>query len=277
MQNPKVAIDTNVIVAASIIANVREQNIPIKHQYYDQSRRLFSVFRKRQQDKLGIIVPRVKSEAFLVLSRAVKDVFIGNNKMNISLRRIFFEKAVAIINSCDYKMRALLASVIHVRLPEHEVQRNLKKVDSMAKYIKHTLYPQYNQKYKRLQQTKDRAKPTDTAPNWKDEQKDEAFYAHYSQVELEFKQIERFMRKYPNAPDQRVLAEVITAKDNFCKQQNYSFLLASCDSGFFSPYVWRGAESDLVTKEIQTRFNIVCHYPDRIYTLIGGHHTENPN
>ena len=52
--NPKIVIDTNVIVAASILEKVEETGIQVKHYFYDQSRQLFSIFQKRPDEKLEL-------------------------------------------------------------------------------------------------------------------------------------------------------------------------------------------------------------------------------
>ena len=85
----------------------------------------------------------------------------------------------------------------------------------------------------------------------------------------ESKQLERFMRKYPNTPDQMILAEVITFKKSLAGDNTY-VLIASSDSGFFSPYYYYDGKSNIVTEEIYNRFGIRCDHPMEVFCMAGG-------
>ena len=103
-------------------------------------------------------------------------------------------------------------------------------------------------------------------PKWKQEQKAEVISAHRSQIAIESRQLEKFVRKYPNPGDQNILAETITIKgDYYHSGEDYKFYIASCDSGFFSPMIWHNSRSNLVTKEIEERFEISCNLPKVIF------------
>ena len=78
MSDVKVIPDTNVLVAASIMENMDELGVVVKHQFYDQSVQLFSLFHPPQSVE-GYAMPQVKTECFRVLSRAVRDVFVPNS------------------------------------------------------------------------------------------------------------------------------------------------------------------------------------------------------
>lgn len=278
MQSQKVIVDTNVIVAASIIENISGLDVPVKHEFYDQSIRLFSIFKKQPQERIGIAVPTVKREAFKVLTRAVKSVFLNGISNDRRVKQHFYDAAVAIINSSESKMRDLFVRLIAERPPEWQIQRNLQIVNRMSNDISNTWNKQYKQKYQRIRQSQKRAKPITTEKYWKDEQKEEVFYTHTEQVHVESIQIERFMKKFPNPMDSRILAETISVKEKYCKMnEDYVFFIASCDTGFFSPYIAaNGAKSDKVTKEIHNRFKITCDHPQEIYGFIGGYTLESP-
>ena len=267
MKNPKIVIDTNVIVAASILENISELGVQIKHHFYDQSRQLFSIFSKRPNEKIGIAVPTVKHEAFLVLSKAVKRTFLDSlYDKNIQSKKVFFDNAVGLVNSSDHKMRYLFSLLLHKTPKERYLRISNKKVKEMSMYIRDLWNYKYNRRYKKEKQAKERAKPIFTEPKWKEEQKKEVLDAYREQVRIEAIQIEKFMRKYPNPGDQRILAETITIKDDyFYSGEDYKFYIASCDSGFFSPMIWHNPRSSLVTEEIEERFKISCNLPKVIF------------
>lgn len=144
----------------------------------------------------------------------------------------------------------------------------MKDVVSMSEELEDN-YNKYQKKQWRQQESKQRAKSITTEPKWQKEQKDIVVYAHKSQVVREFKQLERFMKKYPNSADQKILAQVITFKKSL-NDHNSSILIASKDTGFFSPYHYDGGKSDIVTEKIFSTFEIRCDHPKEIFQMAGG-------
>ena len=57
----KIIVDTNVVVAASVIENISELDIVIKHEFYDQSIQLFSLFKQDDDEVSGVLVPTVET------------------------------------------------------------------------------------------------------------------------------------------------------------------------------------------------------------------------
>ena len=104
---------------------------------------------------------------------------------------------------------------------------------------------------------------------WKGTLKAEAYRAHRLQVEREAVQVKKFMSKYPNPGDSRILAEALAIKRQIeAYGQHVNFYIASSDTGFFSPRRMKGgAKSDVVTNEISTRFGIICDFPAEIRKL----------
>ena len=101
------------------------------------------------------------------------------------------------------------------------------------------------------------------------EQKKEVSSAHDAQIVRESLQLGRFVRK-SNSRDELILAETISMMQFDEKTGgSYDFWIASCDSGFFAPYIrsYLGT-SDTVTREIENRFKIRCDYPKKIYRLL---------
>lgn len=107
MSDVKIIPDTNVIVAASIIKNMGELGI-IKHDFYDQSIQLFSLF-SYPKCADGYAMPQIKAECFGVLSRAVKDVYVPKRLSDNVAKEKFYDDAVGIISSSEHKMRELLS------------------------------------------------------------------------------------------------------------------------------------------------------------------------
>jgi len=267
MSDVKIIPDTNVIVAASIIENIYELEIVVKHHFYDQSIQLFSLFRPPQSVD-GYLIPQVKSECFGVLSRAVKDVFVPRRIFDSSVKEKFYNDAVGIISSSEHKMRHLLSRLKRAKLDYGQIQKNLRDVEEMSNDLRQLYKRKYMKKQWRRNESRTRSKPILSEPKWKKEQKDEVVYTFGGQVMREAKQLERFMRK-SNKPDERVLAQVITFKKSLSESEPH-VLIASSDTGFFSPYYYYGGKSDTVTEEIFNRFGIRCDHPRDIFKMAGG-------
>ena len=267
-RNPKIVIDTNVIVAASILENIQELNLQIKHDFYDPSIQLFSIFKKRPREQIGISIPTVRSEAFLVLSKAVKNTMIPLGNIDLRTKEILYNNAVALVNSCEHKMRYLFSLLLEKNPHKNNNQKNFEKVKDMAMYLREEWKRKYRGKLKRESEIKNRAKPITTEPKWKSEQKAEVVDAYRSQIYIESKQLERFMNKYPNLNDEWILAETLTIQEDYKNiDEYYQFYIASFDKGFFSPYIYQGVKSDTVTNEIKERFKIICDIPNVIFWI----------
>jgi len=271
MSDPKVVVDTNVLVSASILRNISELDTEIKHEFYDQSIQLFSLFRKYRSKRIGYLVPKVRTESFSVLSKAVKSVFVPSTLQDPKRKEIFYNDAVAIINASEHKMRDLMKLLFSEKLDEQKITTNLKNIKKMSAYLMNQWNQKYNRKGWRTRESKKRSKSIMKEIYWKEEQKKEVVYTHKGQIDRESRQIYRFQRKHPNWQDERILAESITLKQKLeDKTEKFNFMIASCDSGFFSPYIGLEGVSDTVTREIQQRFNIRCDYPRTVFFRAGG-------
>jgi len=267
-KNPKIIVDTNVIVAASILENVKDLNIQVKHEFYDTSIQLFSIFKKRPREQIGIAVPTVRREAFLVLSTAIKKTMISGIDTDIQTKEKLFNNAVAIVNSCEHKMRFLFSLMLQKNPQKQKIEKNFNDIKNMAMYLRDYYKRKYRNVYQKRQESKKRARPIISEPRWKPEQKDEVVYTHREQVNIEAIQLARFMKKYPNLNDEKILAETITIKNDYRTiDEDYQFYIVSFDSGFFCPKIVSAIKSDIVTKEIKDRFHIICDVPNVIYWI----------
>lgn len=265
----KILVDANVLIAASIQANIKSIGIEVKHTHYDQSIHLFSKFRKYAAERIGITTKTVRGESFHALSKAVQKVITGNLPSDLEKRKKLFNAGTAIINLCDNKMRVLVQTLLIEKTVEDDVQENLHEVQKMSEHIKLRWDTRYSSRMLRSIEAKRRTQPIMNT-KWKAQQKTTVYWAQRRQVERESLQPERFMRHYPNAQDARILAEAISIKNTIKKNSDsLKFFIASCDMGFFSPLrVQGGAKSDVVTCEIFNRFGIICDFPNEIMKII---------
>lgn len=265
MTRNKVFIDSNVVVAASIRANVKSIGITVQHQFYDQSIHLFGVFRKNASKQIGITTKTVRGESFNILSKAVNGIIFDNHPDSFSKRRQLLNSATAIVNLCYSKMQGLFSTVIMESPDDHEVQTCMQDVNNMSDHVKLRYNTRYSTSVQKTIEAKRRTEKI-MGSAWKFGLKKEVYRAHRLQVERESVQPERFMRKYPNRGDSRILAEAIVIKRGYESDGDMvNFYIASCDVGFFSPLRLKGnAVSDLVTAEIHNRFGIICDFPKEI-------------
>lgn len=122
----KIIVDTNVVVAASVIENISELDITVKHEFYDQSIQLFSLFKQDDNEVSGILVPTVKTESYRILSRAVRETFVPDSLNDPRRRALFYNDAVAIIASSEQKMRKLMKRLSEEEYDTDELNKNLR-------------------------------------------------------------------------------------------------------------------------------------------------------
>ena len=263
MPNDDVVVvpDTNVVVAASIMENAKELGV-IKHVFYPDSIQLLSLFKK---SKIGFVMPKVRTECFAILSKAVKSTYTPKKNIDVTLKMEIYDELVAIVLSSEYKMREILSRLNTVKL-------NSKNVNQIQK-CHQCPYTQnlYNNQYR---SSKLRKKTIDkygksAKGTWRSGLKNAIHYARRTQIVREGKQLERFMKKYPNSADELILAEVITFKESI-HANNLDIFIASSDVGFFVPLYICGGKSDMVTNEIYQRFGIICDHPKEIFRKAGG-------
>ena len=230
MSDPKVVVDTDVLVSASILQNISELDTEIKHEFYDQSIQLFSLFRKNHSKRIGYMVPKVRTESFSVLTKAVKSVFVPSTLKDPKRKEIFYNDTVAIINASDHKMRDLMKLLLREELDEQKISINLKNVKKMSVYLMNQWNQKYNKKGWRTHESKKRSKPIMKERYWKKEQKKEVVDTYKEQIDRESRQLYRFQRKHPNLQDERILAESITLKQKLENNtEKFNFMIASCD------------------------------------------------
>jgi len=192
---------------------------------------------------------------------------LGNQ--DVHRRKIFYDNAVGFVNASEHRMQELLGLLIPKNPDKNLVKKNHELVKDMSLYLKDEWQIKYRRRRKRIEESQQRSENIGTERYWGEEQKDEVFYTHISQVNIEARQLEKFMRKWPNHNDEKILAETLTIREDYRRiEENYQFFIASCDTGFFSPMMIKGALSNIVTAEIKDRFNIICHVPKVIQWIV---------
>lgn len=254
-----VAPDTNVVVAASIMENIGEIGT-VKHEFYDESIELFGTLQR-----IGgvYLVPSVEAESYLVLSRAVKDAYAKKIRSEKAAER--YADMYSIVASSYIKMARLTSRMKRAHVDEDAVRSNMRKVAEMSRHLEGVYRNKYSTADKRKKVAIERSGYAPRGPRWKKGIQSEVLRMYRIQVDCESAQLRRFMR-HPNTADQRILAEVITLRDSLGRGSPPA-MIASLDTGFFSPHYYRGGKSDIVTEEIRRRFRISCHRPREIIMM----------
>lgn len=265
MQDTVIIPDTNVIVSASIMQNLQKLGV-VKHVFYDESIQMFSLFMTRSDVK-GVVVPQVMTECFRVLAQSAKNTLVHETH-RLSPTTKSYEHAIGIAVSSNLRMLRLLRRLSLAEIDDDEFLKNLRRVVDMSTDLKRIYEKTYKTRESRINEAKDRAKSTATEPAWSKEQKNEVISTYKMQVKCEARQLARFVGKYPNKSDQKILAQAITYKDSLLNTGE--IFIASLDMGFFSPHRRGVTVSDIVTKRIFREFKITCDLPRRVFEIVHG-------
>ena len=253
-----ILLDTNVFIAACIYIQVKDYKIKIRHKFYDQSIKLLSLIKKHDH-VTGMTTKTVKGETFAVFNKALENV-IHDNTFE---RKTLYDNRVAITNKCYKKIQEFFTYVDIKNLNDDDVKCALEDVKKMADELICLYKRNYEAPLTRNIAAKRRTHSIQGA-RWKWGLKVESYNAHMRQIELERLQMKKFALKHPNINDMRILSESIIIK-KIMDENN--FLIASCDTGFFSPIRTRkGSISNIVTKKIYDTFNIDCDVPNQVIT-----------
>ena len=266
MQHAVIIPDTNVIVSASIMQHLDDIG-SIKHMFYDESIQMFSLFVTRS-DIRGVLVPTVARECFKVLMKSVRGTLVSRKWHGIPATKMY-KITIEIVTSSEIKMSKLMSRLNSVDIDDADLSNNLQRVCNMSKVLKNIYETTYAKHTWRDREATNRTKLIGSEPKWLKAQKREVFNAHRTQIITEARQLKRFVAGYPHKSDQEILAQAATYKDSLPSNKAW-ILIASLDTGFFSPHRRRGTTSDIVTKRIFLEFKIKCDLPRRIFELASG-------
>lgn len=199
-----------------------------------------------------------------MIAEAVVSTYVSEDLGNAELRKTFYDEAASIIMSSEHRMEELLSRLTSVDLDEEDVSDSLAKVVEMSKDLRNM----HREKHKSSTWQRQKTESVMAGSKLGNERGEDIRVRHDQTIEAA-KQLERFMKKYPNMADQQILAEVIAFKRTLA-EDNPCVLIASLDSGFFSPHYYHGGKSDTVTEEIYRRFGIRCDHPGAIFRMAGG-------
>lgn len=130
----KVLLDTNVVIAASLKFYVNASKLDVKHDFYDQSSKLFELIRKNLDKRVGIITSTVEEESFGVLLKALNST-IDKNVTDPEKLKQDYDAMTTVANLCESNMRKLLALLLREPISETSIQQNLRLVEDMCSYL----------------------------------------------------------------------------------------------------------------------------------------------
>ena len=133
LKNPKIVVDTNVLVAACISHIIFEIGMVIQHEFYRDSIKLFDFFRKHPN--VGYLLPKVDTESKSVLGNAVWDIFNERFQSNPDLKDRLHDEVSNIILACGIEMKGLKQLLASEDLDRKLVTANLKSVKAMTAYL----------------------------------------------------------------------------------------------------------------------------------------------
>lgn len=239
--NIKVVIDANIAIAASIYYD-QGNAVPIKHRIHDEASALVEHLAESGN---GYVVPTVRTEAIGALPWAVEDA-VGRRYAGTSVARMessYYEISIRSRNVMEKVFRS--PNMAHT-YPE-QVAFNLILVERMSK----SLMDRYAALTGRGITARGRAVDPPGA-----------------HIPHEALQLWRFAKKHPNKGDQRILAEAAAFRATL--PAGSRVMIASSDTGFFSPYRHAGGVSDTVTAEMRKRFGILRDHPEAILRMVRG-------
>lgn len=240
------------------MSGTEDLGIELKHHFYEEATRLFSLIRKNLSKRIGVVTSTIENEALRVLNDVVRGEI--RTKYGELDRNKLFEYFSIALNACDTRMRKMLALL----------QREPVESDKVAIWFTQVvnMYDELVEQAEGLEKTAAlRAKLVPRRirrmADWFEIYRTDDVRQNAQLFNLTVKEVE--------IEDKIILAEA-RYLFNLYKQterERVSVFIASTDH-HFSPVrrkTW-AFESRQVTDEIEKRFGIICDWPDRIYETI---------
>jgi hypothetical protein len=257
----RILVDSCVIVSASVLVSSSDidEQIPIKHHFYEECKELFTFVQRNLAKRLGIITYTIENEAMGVLDKVIE----GELKSR-GYSRENFEVFSAVFNICENRMRTLISLLQREPVDSVDVSQKIVLVKKM--------YEELKSKAKNL--PKIAALKTKTVPR-RFKKAIDWFELFKTQDQMEHSQILNLLRKDVEPSDITILAEAYHLYTTYIitEGKGGSLYLASKDSHFV-PVRRRGwtYEGREITDEIQNRFGIICEHPRKVKELfLSGH------
>lgn len=248
----KVFLDTSTLIAASILLTTKAIGIEIKDVFYDEATRLMSIVKKNINKRIGVTSFAAEDEAYQVLSSAIE------RKLNqkISDRAKVFQLLSVAINSCESRLRDVLAVVVREPINPVEAARLLIQIVHV--------YDGLLTSAKKL--PKPAAMLAAAVPRFLN--KAEMYEVYKSQDEILNSQLTNLIYNPIEDSDKMILAHAAY----LCKlykeaEGKIEMYLASTDHHFV-PIKRDGLVSRQVTDKIEETFRIIADKPGEIFTAL---------
>ena len=242
----KVILDTNILLACSIIETSGVLGFEVKHDFYECSNKLMDYLKMNISKRSGIITNTIENQAYFTITQAVEDEL----KKNFPHKEEEFPIFSVLLNICNENLRNILQYLIREPIDQNIVREIYSKVtyffDGLFENAK-----QINQDLQNIVNTKIQITPTKFRKIAKQIYKQQNKWKYAQLLHLLYKNIEN--------SDKWILSEVIYL-DKIYKPILGSHLntyIASTDY-HFSPIRKENRVSSFVTDAIYREYNIKC-------------------
>jgi len=239
----KVLLDSNVLIAASVYANVKQLEVPFKHDFFDQATNLIGIIKKHIGKRIGIVTPTIESEVHGTLAKAVTKTL--RQFLDGDSRKQTFDLLSHVLNKCEDRLAKILLFVVREAIPPSEKGKWLPKVEDMYKDL--------------LEQANSldigaiaRSRSEGSSPRYKKT----AYKLIRKDVAMQNRQLLRLRKKSAEPTDKEIIAEAAYLSQHYREIGPYKLFLSSCDLAI-SPQ----GSSRIVTDEILKRFRVECDWP----------------
>lgn len=248
----RVLVDSCVLISASVLVSLKDLNLELKHQFYDESIELISHLQKNIAKRIGIITSTIETEAIGVLDQVIE----GELTAKHIDRERDFELFSRILGICDSRMRNIISYLQREPIDVIDVSQKLPLIQQM--------YAEFRKKAVELPKVASQRKelipkPFQKAVDW--------FNLFRKQDEMEHAQTLNLLRKDVEFEDMRILAEAYHLRYLYLGSEGKGgkLYIASKDHHFVpvrrKGWVIEGSE---ITDEIFKRFDVVCEHPRRV-------------
>ena len=256
MADPAVVVDTNIFMYAVVTVPMPGSNYTIKYdEFHYQSVRFLDLLAERH---VGYVTETVEEEIFYTVRKAVEDLYARYLKKADMPDSDYVEGIVVGLHEPLWKM---VKSLCLVSLDKSLVDANLRRVEIMSKF----LIQKYNDwELKHGRKFDEWELIYNGAVVGAGSKGPQGVIAESRKIVQEMSQLHTFQDR-DNTKDEKILADTITLKIMRKKPgKPCDCMIASYDSGFFSPRRIHDVVSDTVTREIFKRFGILCNSPAEI-------------
>jgi len=258
-KNSKILIETSVLLAGSILAEIPDIGEPIKDEFYEASQRLFSLIRKNIADKLGVTTQTVEEEAFHELQDVVKRL-VNKRARDIPDWSKLFPYYSSALNICGERMKKLRNCLLREALMEEEVEANVFTIRALYYALEN-----YVKTDQQIEEEVMMKYPTTTDADMR--RAAALLRQELANVRKRDNiQYRKLKDKHVDPNDITILAEAMHILSQYKAERGPEFklYLASTDTNHFVPVRDPEGESGPVTRTILHKTGVTCAWPDDI-------------